>query len=176
MYYRVAIKPVSFIIDTYYKERIMTMITNKKISKYIRYASLLLASYVFIIWVNYELPTSEAIQIANNDNLTYKEQFSAMSALAYKDKQDSQAFYLLYSMLYYGYGTPTSPDAALVMLEKSANAGYGPAQEELAFIYLNGTEHYKKDLNLSYHWLKKAAISGMDKGCIPASDKLFSPE
>lgn len=141
----------------------MTMIKNKKFSKYVRYAALLLTSYIFITLINHELPTSEAIKIATNDNLTYKEQFSAMSALAYKDNQDSQAFYLLYSMLFYGYGTPSSPEAALVMLEKSAYAGFGPAQEELAFIYLNGTEHYKKDVNLAYHWLKKAAMSGMDK-------------
>lgn len=141
----------------------MTMIKNKKLSKYVRYIILLMASCIFIAWMNYELPTSEAIQIATNDNLTHKEQFSAMSALAYKDNQDSQAFYLLYSMLFYGHGTPSSPEAALVMLEKSANAGFGPAQEELAFIYLNGNKHYKPNVNLAHHWLKKAAMSGMKK-------------
>lgn len=100
--------------------------------------------------------------IVLNDNISSKEQFSKLSAMAYSDN-NPKAFFLLYNMLYHGHGTPASPDTALVMLEKSANAGYGVAQEELGFIYLNGNEHYKKDVNFAYHWLNKAAKSGMIK-------------
>jgi TPR repeat protein len=111
----------------------------------------------------YADPKSDALAIVTSEKLSNQQKFSAMTILAYKDNQDPQAFFMLYNMLYYGQGTPTSPDTALTMLTKSALNGYGVAQEELAFIYLTGNEYYPKDISLAYHWLKKAAKSGMVK-------------
>lgn len=133
------------------------------------YAALIVIGYIITSWAYVELSTTEAIKIATNDNLSPKAQFSAMTKLAYKDKQDPQAFYMLYSMLYHGVGTPKSPTTALIMLKKSAKAGFGPALEELATIYLNGNEHYKKDTRLGYYWLRQAAKRGM-----PNSIKLLN--
>lgn len=137
-----------------------------KINHFIKLSScvaLIIAAYFVIDWESAEFFTPTAIQIATDDSLSHKEQFVTMASLAYKDKQDPKALFLLYSMLYHGHGTPTSSVAALIMLEKSANAGFAPAQEELAFIYLHGNKYYKKDVYLAYYWRIKAARSGMKK-------------
>jgi len=108
-------------------------------------------------------PSDKAIDIISNEALSSEDKFIQMTSLAYQGESDPKALFLLYNMLYYGQGTPESPDSALLILEKSAKAGYGVAQEELGFIYLYGREHYKKDLGLAHYWLKKAADSGMKK-------------
>jgi TPR repeat protein len=137
-----------------------------KINHFIKLSScvaLIIAAYFVIDWENAEFFTPTAIQIATDDSLSHKEQFSAMVHLTYDDKHDPEALFLLYSMLYHGHGTTISPETALIVLEKSANAGYGLAQEELAFIYLHGKKYYKKDVYLAYYWLNIAARSGMKK-------------
>ena len=106
---------------------------------------------------------SEAIEVVNNDTLTKNEKFLKIASLAYDENENPQALYLLYNMLIHGYGVQESPQTAIFILEKSAKAGYGPAQEDLAFLYLNGHEHLRKDYNKAYYWLKKASQSGMEK-------------
>lgn len=109
--------------------------------------------------------TSEdkALSIVSNTDLSRQEQFLQMTSLAYQDDSDPKALFLLYNMLYHGQGTPASPNSAIIILEKSAKAGYVVAQEELGFIYLYGNEHYKKNIGLAHYWLKKAAHNGMKK-------------
>lgn len=135
------------------------VLKNQKIALTI----LVLVSGLLFIAAYVNTTPQTPLDIVQNETLSKEEQFAALAALAYSDNQDPEAFFLLYNKLYYGHGTPPSPETALTMLNKSASAGYGVAQEELGFIYLNGTEHYKKDTSLAYHWLNKAARSGMIK-------------
>jgi TPR repeat protein len=109
------------------------------------------------------ISSSAPIDIAQDSKLSSEEKFSRLANLAYSENKDPKALFLLYNMLYHGQGTPVSTETALIMLKKSANAGYPVAQEELGFIFLHGTAHYEKDLSLAYHWLNKAAKSGMAK-------------
>ncbi|MFT6910125.1 MAG: TPR repeat protein [Oleiphilaceae bacterium] len=117
---------------------------------------------IILVTTGYKwLSQDKALKIAYDESLSAKNKYSEMVAHAYAAEESPKAFYILYYMLYHGEGTPVSPKTALLMLKKSAKAGYGPAQEELGFIYLEGNEYYNKDVNLANYWLHKAADSGM---------------
>jgi TPR repeat protein len=122
---------------------------------------IILVSIIIVAATYNALSQDKALNIAYDESLSTKDKLSEMVALAYADEDSPKAFYILYYMFYHGEGTPASPKTALLMLKKSAKAGYGPAQEELGFIYLDGNEYYNKDVNLAYYWLHKAADSGM---------------
>lgn len=146
------------------------MIKTFKHTKIVVITTIALASILLVASAYNGLSREKALSIAYNEGLTTENRFSEMVELAYATEQSPSAFYILYSMLYHGQGTPAAPMTALIMLEKSAKAGYGIAQEELGFIYLNGNDYYHKDVNLAHHWLKKAALSGMPK----SHDYLYS--
>ena len=76
------------------------------------------------------------------------------------DAGDTDAMRALADMTIYGRGGPRDPQAALALLHRAADKGSALAEQDMAFIYLNGAPGIPLDIHQAFRWMVISAQHG----------------